>query len=326
MIGIYKIENTENGMVYIGKSDDIMRRWEQHIKSLENNSHANARLQKDWNNYKINCFNFSILRTCDKNELSEYEQFYINKYFNIASIYNSQIKTLDNKKVDKDNEISNNIHPHINNNTNLKTKKQNYIYVPKNILFETHNQPSVIDKILIYMFQCIYNDEIKETKEILLSSSEFFKKMKFKYLTIYRDLKKVENLNIKINNINIIEKFNYKNGVISIILSDYGKNILFNKTNYEKYKLDITLLNKLCCRNSIKMFLLLNQGDARKQFNVDYLKTYFKVPNNAYDLYGNFKRKYIQPMLKDLKSIGYNYTYEEIKFGRKVCKLKFIKS
>ena len=80
MIGIYKIENTENGMVYIGKSDDIMRRWEQHIKSLENNNHANARLQKDWNNYKINCFNFSILRTCDKSELSEYEQFYINKF------------------------------------------------------------------------------------------------------------------------------------------------------------------------------------------------------------------------------------------------------
>lgn len=315
MIGIYKIENTENGMVYIGKSDDIMRRWEQHIKSLENNSHANARLQKDWNNYKINCFNFSILRTCDKSELSEYEQFYINKYFNIASIYNSQIKTLDNKKIDSEIKINNNIQT---------LKEMNYVYIPKNIDLETYDIPSVTDKILIYMFQCIYNKNINKGDEIILSMSDFSKRTKSSI--IYRDIKNIVKPIIKINNINIIKDFKYKNGIMYITLSKIGSDVLFDKSNYDKYDFNISSIGTLSSRSSIKMLLLLNKENSNNIFTLDYLKDYLNAHSKAYNRYNNFKKEYIQPMLKDLKSIGYNYTYEEIKFGRKVCELKFIKS
>ena len=315
MIGIYKIENTENGMVYIGKSDDIMRRWEQHIKSLENNSHANARLQKDWNNYKINCFNFSILRTCDKSELSEYEQFYINKYFNIASIYNSQIKTLDNKKVNSEIKINNNIQT---------LKEMNYVYIPKNIDLETYNVPSVINKILIYMFKCIYKKNINKNDEIILSMSYFSKRTKSSI--IYRDIKNIVKPIIKINNINIIKDFKYKNGIMYITLSKIGSDVLFDKSNYDKYDFNISSIGTLSSRSSIKMLLLLNKENSNNIFTLDYLKDYLNAHSKAYNRYNNFKKEYIQPMLKDLKSIGYNYTYEEIKFGRKVCELKLIKS
>ena len=74
------------------------------------------------------------------------------------------------------------------------------------------------------------------------------------------------------------------------------------------------------------MLLLLNKENSNNIFTLDYLKDYLNAHSKAYNRYNNFKKEYIQPMLKDLKSIGYNYTYEEIKFGRKVCELKFIKS
>lgn len=31
MVGIYKIENKQNGKIYIGQSADIKKRWESHI-------------------------------------------------------------------------------------------------------------------------------------------------------------------------------------------------------------------------------------------------------------------------------------------------------
>lgn len=336
MIGIYKIENTENGMVYIGKSDDIMRRWEQHIKSLENNSHANARLQKDWNNYKINCFNFSILRTCDKSELSEYEQFYINKYFNIASIYNSQIKTLDkvnnkeshsNVKIDINKEDKNNLKEP--KRKTLNEADYDLIYIPNGTKIGGNRFKSITGKLILYMFQYIYTNDrinIKDNNEISLSVSEFLKKTKNNFLTIYRDLSDIDSLNVKINNTNLINDFSYKKGVVHIVLSEEGKKLLLDKSNYKKYNLEISKMNEFINKNSIKMFILLTQENLNNPFSIDYLKKYFNANGKSYNEYSAFRVKYIQPMLKDLKSIGYNYTYEEIKFGRKVCELKFIKS
>lgn len=39
MQGIYKITNTENGQVYIGRSTDIENRWKQHQEALEKGVH-----------------------------------------------------------------------------------------------------------------------------------------------------------------------------------------------------------------------------------------------------------------------------------------------
>ena len=58
MIGIYKIENKINGKVYIGQSNNIIRRWEEHISKLNNNSHENKILQYSWNKYGMYNFDF----------------------------------------------------------------------------------------------------------------------------------------------------------------------------------------------------------------------------------------------------------------------------
>lgn len=330
MIGIYKIENTENGTVYIGKSHDIVKRWQQHIKSLDDNSHVNARLQKDWNNYKIDCFDFSVVKTCNKDELSNYEQYYIGEYFNSTNIYNSQIKS---SSVIKNYGKK----PAKKKKKTIKPKKKNQckkcyssVYIPKGIKINNQTSMTIVDKLILYMLQYVYanNDIIKigQDNKLILSTSNFLKEMKTDSSRIYKDLIKINNLDIKINNINIIEEFSYKKGIIYLTLSKEGKKLLFEKSNYKKYNFKLPEIEKFSNKNSIKMLILLTQGNSKNLFSVDYLKNYFNANNNSYAEYSAFRVKYIQPMLKDLKSIGYNYTYEEIKFGRKVCELKFIKS
>ena len=330
MIGIYKIENKVNGTVYIGKSHDIVKRWQQHIKSLDDNSHVNARLQKDWNNYKIDCFDFSVVKTCNKDELSNYEQYYIGEYFNSTNIYNSQIKSSSviknyGKKPAKQKKKT------------IKPKKKNQckkcyssVYIPKGIKINNQTSMTIVDKLILYMLQYVYanNDIIKigQDNKLILSTSNFLKEMKTDSSRIYKDLIKINNLDIKINNINIIEEFSYKKGIIYLTLSKEGKKLLFEKSNYKKYNFKLPEIEKFSNKNSIKMLILLTQGNSKNLFSVDYLKNYFNANNNSYAEYSAFRVKYIQPMLKDLKSIGYNYTFEEIKFGRKVRELKFIKN
>ena len=80
MIGIYKIQNKVTDKVYIGKSVNIEKRWIQHRCHLNNNVHANDYLQKAWNKYGKNGFNFSVLCECEESVLDEKEIYYINLY------------------------------------------------------------------------------------------------------------------------------------------------------------------------------------------------------------------------------------------------------
>lgn len=83
-IGIYKIQSLVNNKVYIGYSNNIERRWYEHIRLLKSNSHYNTYLQKHYNKYLLNkkeIFTLHILEECnDLKLLPEKEQYYINKY------------------------------------------------------------------------------------------------------------------------------------------------------------------------------------------------------------------------------------------------------
>jgi group I intron endonuclease len=61
MIGIYAIRNMINDKMYIGKSDDIIKRWKSHQKELREGHHRNSRLQSDWNLHGEAAFRFIIL-------------------------------------------------------------------------------------------------------------------------------------------------------------------------------------------------------------------------------------------------------------------------
>jgi group I intron endonuclease len=77
-IGIYKILNLLNGKFYIGSSVDIHNRLMHHRKRLRGGYHSNQHLQRAYNKYKEENFEFIILEViADKNNLLDREQYWI---------------------------------------------------------------------------------------------------------------------------------------------------------------------------------------------------------------------------------------------------------
>lgn len=80
--GIYKITNLENNKCYIGLSNNIEKRWKEHISNAYNcdDINFNNPLYQDIKKYKVDSFIFEILEECEQNLLSEKEKYYIEKY------------------------------------------------------------------------------------------------------------------------------------------------------------------------------------------------------------------------------------------------------
>lgn len=86
--GIYAIENVISGKIYIGQSNNIKRRLQEHKYKLKKGYHRNIHLQNAWNKYGSANFTFEILGKCSIEEINEKETFYITKYKEKFEIYN----------------------------------------------------------------------------------------------------------------------------------------------------------------------------------------------------------------------------------------------
>lgn len=78
--GIYCIENSINHKKYIGQSIDIYHRWQDHKRKLNSGKHRNVYLQRAWDKYKENNFDFYVIETCDMSMLDDREVYYIDKF------------------------------------------------------------------------------------------------------------------------------------------------------------------------------------------------------------------------------------------------------
>ncbi len=86
---IYQIKNLENGKVYIGQSIDFEKRKNQHLQRLKVGKHHNKELQKDFDAYIDNGFNFKVIESAEtKEELDQLEASYINKTKTFENGYN----------------------------------------------------------------------------------------------------------------------------------------------------------------------------------------------------------------------------------------------
>ena len=173
--GIYKITNKKNRKIYIGSSDNVAKRWTQHISSLLDHSHHNEDMLGDFINYgeDITIFQFEILELCEcsKEKLLEKESKYIVKNRAMSNKgYNKSLpkkvkkeiekKTLSCdmddfdsflKNIDKDIllKLKNNINIYgLEDQTKFKNEKYNYIYkrtfLSQNSL---HNEEEIQDLI-----------------------------------------------------------------------------------------------------------------------------------------------------------------------------------
>ena len=72
MIGIYKITKIENDKSYIGKSNDIERRFKEHqTKGKRSRIPVDEAIEK----YGISAFTYEIIEQCSLEELNEKEQY-----------------------------------------------------------------------------------------------------------------------------------------------------------------------------------------------------------------------------------------------------------
>lgn len=75
--GIYKISKKNSSDCYIGSSKCIYQRLQHHLYDLRKQIHKNEHLQRAWNKYGEDSFEFSIIEQCDPEIRIEREQFYV---------------------------------------------------------------------------------------------------------------------------------------------------------------------------------------------------------------------------------------------------------
>jgi group I intron endonuclease len=96
MVGIYKITNKINNKVYIGESQNIERRWEEHKKHLKEGKHHSYKLQQDYHlygednfEYGFKNFEFLILETSEDADYLDKKKKEIMNQFQRDKIYNT---------------------------------------------------------------------------------------------------------------------------------------------------------------------------------------------------------------------------------------------
>jgi hypothetical protein len=77
MQAIYQIQNKINNKIYIGSTNNINKRWNNHKSKLNNKIHENSYLQAAWDKYGEENFEFSIIEQVNDQNRIEKEIFYL---------------------------------------------------------------------------------------------------------------------------------------------------------------------------------------------------------------------------------------------------------
>lgn len=81
--GIYLIRNKIDGKIYVGQSVNIKARITAHKRKLKINKHGNDYLQKAFNKYGADNFEFKVIENCNMEELDNKEIYWIKKFNSI---------------------------------------------------------------------------------------------------------------------------------------------------------------------------------------------------------------------------------------------------
>lgn len=85
MVGIYKIQNKINNKIYIGQSNNLERRKNEHF----NCTIPKQEIDKEINKYGKDNFTYEILEYCENKDLNYLEQYWINYYDSFYNGYNN---------------------------------------------------------------------------------------------------------------------------------------------------------------------------------------------------------------------------------------------
>lgn len=77
--GIYKITNLVTGKCYVGSAVNISRRWGEHKTALNNKKHHSKHLQRAWDMYGKDSFEFEVVELVEKQLLIQRDQYWIDE-------------------------------------------------------------------------------------------------------------------------------------------------------------------------------------------------------------------------------------------------------
>ena len=165
--GIYMIRCKINNKIYIGRSKNIKDRWKQHKKELRNNKHCNKNIQKDWNKYGQDNFEFNIIVECEEDKLNELERKYINEYKSCGFGYNmtfgkdengAEIHTEETKKKMSESHMGHEVREETRKKISETKMGYNHTEETKKKMSENHSDFSGSKNPQANMVICIYPD------------------------------------------------------------------------------------------------------------------------------------------------------------------------
>lgn len=77
--GVYAVWHRDSGKVYVGSSINVERRWREHKNRLAAGTHNNRHLQRAWELYGAEAFEFALLAKCAAKTLFGREQVFIDE-------------------------------------------------------------------------------------------------------------------------------------------------------------------------------------------------------------------------------------------------------
>ena len=86
--GIYKITCSANGKVYVGSAVNLAKRRREHFSALRSNRHHNIHLQRAFDKYKEESFEFVVLLECDRENLLLEEERQIEEHDSFTNGFN----------------------------------------------------------------------------------------------------------------------------------------------------------------------------------------------------------------------------------------------
>lgn len=89
MIGIYALLNKTTGRVYVGQTNDIKVRCTTHFYRLRRGIHKNKYLQNSYRKHGRDAFTSLALKECFVEDLTGWEQYFIDYYRTVAGVFNS---------------------------------------------------------------------------------------------------------------------------------------------------------------------------------------------------------------------------------------------
>lgn len=180
IIGIYKLTNKLNGLVYIGQTVDYYRRMNEY-KNRKISKSSNYKIMKIINEIGFHNFKHEMILECDITELNDYEMYFIDKFesYKVDKGYNSM-------HIDKDGKCHLNTESikkmSISHTGNKHTTKYKKSMSNKIIAFKNND-------IIIADSAKIFGDYIGKSKDIIKNGLR--KPVKIcGYMIFYNDINK----------------------------------------------------------------------------------------------------------------------------------------